>query len=91
MEPETQHLCNLLQPCCLQKISTSVVLEIIIAFIRIMFYMIILEVLSLFFYSIISYYFPPKDHCEENKDIPISKTSELFKSSVSVLNYDFKF
>ena len=100
---EKQHLCNLLQPCCLEKISKSVLVEIVAFVINVLFFSLILEFISMIVYSILVYFFPGSKNEEEcvtkefkqgyenNKPIKVSKTSELFAKSLETPVYDFNF
>jgi hypothetical protein len=102
METEKQHLCNLLQPCCLEKISKSVLVEIVAFVINVLFFSLILEFISMIIYSILLYFFPSTKNQEEtisaeNKNVlssissKPSKTSELFAKSLETPVYNFNF
>ncbi len=102
MEKSSNHLCELLSPCCLDKISKSVVIEILKVFINILFLSMIIEFVSLFIFSIINYFYPSitcREIGEEN--IPQAKEvlnkpeksvlSGLFKTSDMLPSYNFNF
>jgi hypothetical protein len=102
METEKEHLCNLLQPCCLEKISKSVLVEIVTFVINVLFFSLILEFISMIIYSILIYFFPSTKNQEEttfveNKVVSSStvskpsKTSGLFAKSLETPVYNFNF
>lgn len=98
METEKQHLCNLLQPCCLEKISKSVLVEIVAFVINVLFFSLILEFISMIVYSILIYFFPSSKNQETaptedrtSKQVTSSKTSELFTKSLETPVYNFNF
>jgi hypothetical protein len=102
MESSKQHLCELLQPCCLEKISKSVLIEIVAFVINVLFFSLILEFISMIVYSILLYFYPPikseecstkefKQGYENNKPVKVSKTSELFAKSLETPVYNFNF
>ena len=102
METEKQHLCNLLQPCCLEKISKSVLIEIVAFAINVLFLSLILEFISMIVYTILLYFFPGTKNQEEtisveNKVVSSSistkpsKTSGLFTKSLETPVYNFNF
>jgi hypothetical protein len=83
METSSNHLCELLQPCCLQKISKSVVAEILIMIINVMFFSIVIETIALVIFGIIKYFYPSFGTCdiEETCTIPIQNANEVPKPS----------
>jgi hypothetical protein len=85
MEISSNHLCELLQPCCLQKISKSVVSEILITFINILFFSIVIESIAIIIFSIIKYFYPSFGSCdvEETSVLPTQNTNEVPKQNVS--------
>ena len=102
MESTKQHLCDLLQPCCLEKISKSVLVEIVAFIINVLFFSLILEFISMIVYSILLYFYPTikseecttkefKQGYENNKPVKVSKTSELFVKSLETPVYNFNF
>jgi hypothetical protein len=104
MEKSSNHLCELLSPCCLELISKSVVLEILRVFISILFFSILIEIVSLMIFSIITYFYPSLCDKEE-KDLSLKEESnrvpeikqksnpvkDLFKSSTLLPSYNFDF
>jgi len=106
MEKSSNHLCELLSPCCLELISKSVVLEILRVFINIIFFSILIEIVSLIIFSVITYFYPSLCNKEleeiqnttkqnvkisKSSTLPKSKISDIFTTSTVISNYDFKF
>ena len=85
METSSNHLCELLKPCCLQKISKSVVAEILVTFINILFFSIVIESIAIIIFSIIKYFYPSFGVCEteETCTIPTQNAVEVPKQNVS--------
>lgn len=97
MDKSSNHLCELLSPCCLDKISKSVVSEILKVFINILFLSMIIEIISLIFFSIIKYFYPSscnreleEGNLEQPKEV-VNKMSAIFKSSEVLPSYNFNF
>lgn len=97
MEKSSNHLCELLSPCCLDKISKSVVSEILKVFINILFLSMIIEIISLIFFSIIKYFYPSLCDKTENNEVilnnnkPQSSPNNVSeKSGKSKLSYLFE-
>jgi hypothetical protein len=84
METASNHLCELLKPCCLEKISKSVVSEILIMIINIMFFSIVIESIAIIIFSIIKYFYPSFGVCEteETCTIPTQNTNEVPNQNV---------
>lgn len=98
MEKSSNHLCELLSPCCLELISKSVVLEILRVFISILFFSILIEIVSLMIFSVITYFYPSLCDKGENNEIILNnnepqsssnnvseKSGNLTKSKLSYL------
>jgi hypothetical protein len=84
METSANHLCELLKPCCLEKISKSVVSEILVMIINILFFSIVIESITIIIFSIIKYFYPSVGACttEENCSILTQNTNEIPKQNV---------
>ena len=104
MEKSSNHLCELLSPCCLELISKSVVLEVLKVFISILFFSIMIEIISSILFSIIVYFYPslcnrdlsPLPLQEETNNVSEIKqksnhVKDLFKSSTFLPSYNFDF
>lgn len=107
MDNSSNHLCELLSPCCLEKISKSVTTEILKVVINIIFFSIMIEITSLLIFGIIKYFYPSFGVNEEESLLPretlpsketprgiLSKPkgiSSLFKSSETLPSYNFSF
>ena len=102
METPNDHLCGLLQPCCLQKISKSVVAEILTILIAISFFSILIEIIAELMFSLYMHFFCPKQletsKSPNSKEIEVSKSlkpsnsiSNLFKKSDVISDYNFNF
>ena len=98
METASNHLCELLKPCCLEKISKSVISEILIMIINIMFFSILIETITIIIFSIIKYFYPSfgvreedttchiPNHEQKETTIPVPvKSGNLPKSQLSDL------
>jgi hypothetical protein len=98
MIKSSDHLCELLSPCCLELISKSVVMEILRVFISILFFSIMIEIVSLMIFSVITYFYPSLHNKElEENVIPVKENTSsksvnnLFKNNEILPSYNFNF
>lgn len=107
MEKSSNHLCELLSPCCLELISKSVVTEILKVFISILFFSIIIEIISSILFSIIVYFYPSLCNKETEIVLPLQESNEnnikensskksnvinsLFSNIQTIPSYNFDF
>jgi len=86
------HLCGILSPCCVEKLSGAIVRDIFITLARTYFVIaIVFSIISIIFDLIMYYTRKPEVPEGTSKEIPKSEMSNLFQKNATIPEYKFNF
>jgi hypothetical protein len=86
------HLCGILSPCCIEKLSGAIVRDIFIAIAKTYFTLaIIVSIMSIIIDIFIWFTKTPESSLGTSKEIPKREISNLFQNNSTIPEYKFNF